>query len=220
MLVQMPLPMSRPWKHSESGVYWLRKGVPEDLRALVGKREEKRSLGTRDPIEAKRKHTEALAEIEERWANLRAGAKDLTEREAHELAAFAYERWFEQHRDNPSLQTVWNVELGGRLFAPAPKPKAGQIYDGTFLSDLNPDDFERLSMEMWCLDGADERLKACGFKPDEGNRRTPAKAIAAAVQRASLMLERLANGEAIPTMFSPAVTAVTLLPPTLLRLCH
>lgn len=158
--------------------------------------------------------------FEERWANLRAGAKDLTELEAHELTAFAYERWFEQHRDNPSLQTVWNVELGGRLFAPAPKPKAGQIYDGTFLSDLNPDDFERLSMEMWCLDGADERLKACGFKPDEGNRRTPAKAIAAAVQRASLMLERLANGEAIPTMFSPAVTAVTLLPPTLLPLCH
>ncbi|MCK1712801.1 MULTISPECIES: DUF6538 domain-containing protein [unclassified Bradyrhizobium] len=78
----MPLAMSRPWKHPNSGVYWLRKGVPEDLRALVGKREEKRSLGTRDPIEAKRKHAEALAEIEERWANLRAGPKVLTEREA------------------------------------------------------------------------------------------------------------------------------------------
>lgn len=212
----MPLAMSRPWKHPNSGVYWLRKGVPEDLRALVGKREEKRSLGTRDPIEAKRKHAEALAEIEERWANLRAGPKVLTEREAHELAAFAYERWFEQHRHNPSLQTVWNVGLGGRLFAPAPKPKAGQIYDSTFLSNLDPDYFERLRMETWCLDGADERLKACGFKSDERNRRTLAKAIAAAVQRASLMLERLANGEAIPTMFSPAVTAVTILPPTLL----
>jgi len=44
----MPLAMSRPWKHPSSGVYWLRKGVPEDLRALVGKREEKRSLQTRD----------------------------------------------------------------------------------------------------------------------------------------------------------------------------
>jgi hypothetical protein len=54
----MPLAMSRPWKHPNSGVYWLRKGVPEDLRALVGKREEKRSLGTRDPIEAKRKHSD------------------------------------------------------------------------------------------------------------------------------------------------------------------
>jgi hypothetical protein len=36
--------MSRPQKHPSSGVYWLRKGVPKDLRGLVGKREEKRSL--------------------------------------------------------------------------------------------------------------------------------------------------------------------------------
>jgi hypothetical protein len=60
----MPLAMSRPWKHPSSGVYWLRKGVPEDLRKLVGKREEKRSLQIRDPVEAKRRHAEALAEIE------------------------------------------------------------------------------------------------------------------------------------------------------------
>jgi len=33
--------------------------VPEDLRELVGKREEKRSLETRDPAEAKRRHAEA-----------------------------------------------------------------------------------------------------------------------------------------------------------------
>jgi hypothetical protein len=71
--------MSRPWKHPNSGVYWLRKGVPEDLRELVGKREEKRSLQTRDPVEAKRRHAEALAEIEARWANLRGGPKALSD---------------------------------------------------------------------------------------------------------------------------------------------
>jgi hypothetical protein len=74
----MPLAMSRPWKHPKTGIYWLRKGVPEDLRKLVDKREEKRSLQTRDPVEAKRRHAEALAEIEARWANLRAGPKALT----------------------------------------------------------------------------------------------------------------------------------------------
>ncbi|WP_433995091.1 DUF6538 domain-containing protein [Afipia massiliensis] len=36
----MPLAMSRPWKHPDSGVYWFRRGVPADLRALVGKRRE------------------------------------------------------------------------------------------------------------------------------------------------------------------------------------
>ena len=40
----MPLAMARPWKHPKTGIYWLRKRVPEDLLRLVGKREEKRSL--------------------------------------------------------------------------------------------------------------------------------------------------------------------------------
>jgi hypothetical protein len=38
--------MSRSWKHPNNGGGWLRKGMPEDLRVLVGKREEKRSLQT------------------------------------------------------------------------------------------------------------------------------------------------------------------------------
>jgi hypothetical protein len=38
--------MSRPGKHPNSGVCWFRKGVREDLRSLVGKRDGKRSLQT------------------------------------------------------------------------------------------------------------------------------------------------------------------------------
>src|SRR5438876_850148 len=108
----MPLAMSRPSKHPKTGIYQLRKVVPEDLRKLVGKREEKVSLQTRDPAEAKRRHAEALAEIEARWANLRAGPKSLTEREAHQLAIVANDRWLQQHRENPSQQTSWDVSLG------------------------------------------------------------------------------------------------------------
>jgi hypothetical protein len=48
----MPLAMSRPWKHPGRGVYWPRTGVPKDLCKLVGKRKEKRSRQTRDPVEA------------------------------------------------------------------------------------------------------------------------------------------------------------------------
>jgi hypothetical protein len=117
----MPLAMSRPWKHPSSGVYWVRKGVPEDLRALVGKREEKRSLGTRDPAEAKRRHAEALAEIELRWANLRSGPKTLSEREAHQIAMVVHDRWLQQHMENPSQQTVWRIDLGDRPFKPSQK---------------------------------------------------------------------------------------------------
>ncbi|WP_456763202.1 DUF6538 domain-containing protein [Bradyrhizobium sp. USDA 4011] len=46
--------MSRPWKHPKTGIYQLRKVVPDDLRKLVGKREEKLSLQTRDPAEERK----------------------------------------------------------------------------------------------------------------------------------------------------------------------
>jgi hypothetical protein len=63
----MILSMTRPSKHPKSGIYWFRKRVPDDLRNLIGKREEHFSLGTRDPSEAKRLHALKLAEVEERW---------------------------------------------------------------------------------------------------------------------------------------------------------
>jgi integrase len=200
----MPLAMSRPWKHPNSGVYWLRKGVPEDLRALVGKREEKRSLQTRDPAEAKRRHAEALAELEVRWANLRAGPKSLTEREAHQLAAPYHDRWLVQHRDNPGGQTVWDTELGPRLFLP-PKPlPPDQSYDASFFLDFDKDAFRRGELEAWCTGGAEECLAAQGLKVDDQSRLRLAKAIAAAVQRASMTLARLAKGEMIESTFFSA----------------
>ena len=55
MVVHMALAMARP------SIYWLRKRVPDDLRAAVGKREEQFSLKTREPAEAKRLRAAALA---------------------------------------------------------------------------------------------------------------------------------------------------------------
>ena len=74
----MTLSMTRPSKHPKSGIYWFRKRVPDDLRNLIGKREERFSLDTRDPNEAKRRHALKLAEVEERWSNLRAGQRPLS----------------------------------------------------------------------------------------------------------------------------------------------
>jgi hypothetical protein len=60
-----------------------------------------------------------LAEIETRWANLRAGPNTLTEIEAHQMAAMVHGRWLQHHQDNPSDQTSWRTDLADRLFAPA-----------------------------------------------------------------------------------------------------
>ncbi len=59
--------MARPWKHPKIGIYWLRKRVPEDLIPVLGKREEKRNLKTRNAAEAKRLHVEALTSLDPTW---------------------------------------------------------------------------------------------------------------------------------------------------------
>lgn len=209
----MPLAMSRPSKHPKTGIYQLRKVVPEDLRKLVGKREEKLSLQTRDPVEAKRRHAEALTEIEARWANLRAGPKSLTEREAHQLAVIAHGRWMEQYRDNPSQQTFWDTGLGGRLFGP-PKTRKELLAEVERLcnfSALDEPEDKIFQMEKWCLQAADDCLALHGLVVDDQSRRTLARAMAAAIQRASLTLAKLARGESIAeTLFSPAVSSAPI----------
>jgi Domain of unknown function (DUF6538) len=69
----MVLSMSRPWKHPKTGVYYYRKVVPEDMRKLVGKVEERRTLRTKDPREAALRFTEVAAKAATDWEALRRG---------------------------------------------------------------------------------------------------------------------------------------------------
>ena len=64
----MAIRMASPWKHPKTGVYWFRKVVPEHLRAAVGKREIKRSLGTKDAREARRPFLMIADEVERQLA--------------------------------------------------------------------------------------------------------------------------------------------------------
>lgn len=190
----MPLAMSRPWKHPDSGVYWFRRGVPADLRALVGKREEKRSLQTKDPAIAKKRHAEALAEVEARWANLRAGPQTLSERQAHEIAAPWHDRWLATYKDNPSAQTTWRVDLADRLWIAAPPFKA-ETLSVNFLSEVNADESKLRDMENWCRAGARECLKSNGLTVNADSELILARALSFAIQRASLTLARYAKGD-------------------------
>lgn len=193
----MALAMSRPWKHPKSGMYWLRKAVPDDLRRVIGKREEKRSLRTRDPAEAKRLHAQALADLEVRWQNLRTGSQTLSEREAHDLAAGVYERWLEFHRDNPGEQRFWQTDLFERLWAPPPPLDLKGSMSDFLLSELDPSSLKAKELERWCITQADGMLSEKGILADEGGRLKMAKALASAVQRASRVLEALSRGEAL-----------------------
>jgi integrase len=77
---------------SPSGIYQIRRKVPEELRSALGF-EYKHSLKTRDPREAKRRFAEEWEKSEQAFALARAqldGAQVLTERDIQQLAA----RWF------------------------------------------------------------------------------------------------------------------------------
>ena len=199
----MALPMSRPWKHPKTQIYWLRKRVPADLRLIIGKLEEKQSLRTRDATEAKLRHSAALIAIEERWAAARAELanrpsdkaklqidehKVLSERDAHEHATWMQTYWLQKHRDNPSRQTFWRTDLYDRLWA-------STLALGTEADKVSVSDKLAIAkLEAWCLDQADDLAALRDWILDEASRRRLAKALSAAVQRASLNLARHSEG--------------------------
>lgn len=93
--------MSRPFRHPETGIYWFRKRVPDALRPVVGKREHKESLRTRDPTEAKEVHARVAAEVEARWRQLAAGVQTLTQRQAEAIAGEIYHDLVAENQENP-----------------------------------------------------------------------------------------------------------------------
>ncbi|XRA49615.1 DUF6538 domain-containing protein [Pseudomonas citronellolis] len=41
--------IAQPFRHSDSGIYYLRRAIPEDLRPIPGKAGRPRPMRTRDP---------------------------------------------------------------------------------------------------------------------------------------------------------------------------
>ena len=218
----MALAMARPWKHPDTGIFYLRRAVPADLRPLVGKREEKRTLGTRDPAEAKVLHVAELARLEERWARLRrrdpAGAQDvpsevapaaqpttLSEQQAHERAAWLYRFWLDKHREAPGSQNFWPTELYADLWSETAtwQQFLNLTEEQSASHALSIEDQRRERLRAWCLDQADDILALRDMHVDEASRLRLARAVGAAVQRASLALQRLALGETLDAQVTP-----------------
>jgi hypothetical protein len=193
----MALAMSRPWKHPTTGIYWLRKRVPDALRSAVGKREEKFSLKTRDPVEAKRLHTAALAALDQRWSNLRAPVRKLDNSELHRISIVMYERCLELG-ELPGVN--WDTTVGEHLWESDFGHKPG---DPFFIS---PESVRQTILELWCQERANEVILANGLKIDEEDRLKIAKAISTGTQRAVLTLNRRAKGDF--SLDSPAPFAV------------
>src|SRR5438270_627135 len=172
--------MTRPQKHPDSGYYWCRKRVPKDLRNLVGKSEERFSLGTRDPTEAKRIHAVKLAEVEERWSNLRRGQRPLPLDDIAREATAIGDQLRRQLETDPYQPLRWDIEIGASLWAT-------KDTDGDFYTDvtqpLAPNDGKRFSQMGMCYGLVDERLIAKGLVPQADDRERLARAVSLELQR-------------------------------------
>lgn len=107
----MVLAMSRPLKHRRSGVYYFRKVVPQDLRALLGRTEVMSSLGTKDPAEAKIRHALRAAEVDREWRRLRTPSRSLSQKEAIALIGRWYDWYLKQHEENPGDPADWYLGM-------------------------------------------------------------------------------------------------------------
>ena len=87
--------MSTPYKHPKTGIYYLRRAVPIELRKIIGKTEIKKSLGTKDAALAKSIFVRELAKSDELFANARTGFK-LTKKNAQHFAG----EWLTQALDD------------------------------------------------------------------------------------------------------------------------
>jgi integrase len=104
------LSMSRPWRHPRSGMYWFRKAIPDDLRRILGKREEKFSLRTKNPGEAQALHAKRAAEIAEKSARLRGNAQP-DHADLFGLAGEFYRDMLAKNQRNPGGAGQWLAEI-------------------------------------------------------------------------------------------------------------
>lgn len=221
----MVLAMSRPTKHRKTGVYWFRKRLPADIAALTGRREVNKTLGTKDPEEAKRKYAEVLAGFEREWAQLRLGnhwvngsslsrpaaagvdalaPRLITDREAHLLAAAVHDEWLAKFQENPSEQLHWHTDLYEGMWKRYPLPSTDPVSGVEGIADPIPgtmpiENVFWKSMRAGCVSRAEDILDKNGFSDDPWSIQKTARAVGAALQRASLTLQRLEREEIEPS---------------------
>lgn len=171
----MVLPMSRPSKITNSDTYYFRKRVPADLVAVVGRREIRISLGTKDPAVAKERHLQKEQEIENEWAALRSPSQTLSHRQLAALAGQLYHEYTGMLKDEPGEPIVWDHFLR-----------------------LTNEVAEKGAYEQWygCL--VDSHLKRRGISLDDSSRARLLPMVHDAYKQAGEQLQRQSNGDYSP----------------------
>jgi hypothetical protein len=206
----MALRSAAPWKPPGVDVYYFRKAVPEGLRPVVGRREIRRTLKTRDPEIAKARHAEIAIEIAAEWERLRdivarqqahepethreVRLIALSQKDAHALAGELYREQVAAHEDDPGSATDWDLRLR-------------EIYDAIPLAERPSDAPNRwwnYSMRPVAVAQrqfgtmVNEFLERRGLALDTRSHRLVCSAVALAMRDASQRLKRNAQGDYSP----------------------
>lgn len=216
----MVLQMARPFKHPTTGVYYYRRRVPRHLLAAIGRSLEKRSLGTKDPCEARIRFAAVNAEVEHSWAaTAQAFARrsappelrKLSHKEIHAISGEVYRDVVGRHEDDPADAETWRRALIADEWMKLPQerrpdtpPIPRQILFGH--QSHGP---RRASDYLAPI------LQRLGVTPDPESRRILVRATATALERAHSRLERVAEGDFSPDPYAdrlPALVAPSATP--------
>ncbi|WP_426237378.1 DUF6538 domain-containing protein [Pararhizobium sp. DWP1-1-3] len=167
--------MPRPFKHPKTGVYYFRMRVPADLVGVVGKREIKISLGTKDPVAAKELFSAKEQQVTKRWKALRNKLEPLTQKQIVALSGKVYRKIVEQFDEEPGSPQTWR-----EITALAERVAAG----GNF--------------EQWYGSSVDELLLSEDTVTDEASRQRLIRQVHQTLLLAAEQQSKKAEGDYTP----------------------
>lgn len=190
--------MTRPFKHPRTGVYWLRQRVPADLRHILGRAEVTKTLGTKDPAEAKVRLAAALATLHRDWEMIRRGPQPLSQVQVVAVAGEVYRE---------------TVALGGQV---AGGDASVWVSIGALYGRLS--DAPEEARERFLGSAVDPILARHGLLPDAASRSAIFAEVIRAELQAAEVAERMAEGDFSPDPKAarfppmPASSAPSLVP--------
>ncbi|WMT91940.1 DUF6538 domain-containing protein [Pelagibacterium sp. H642] len=115
----MVVRMATPFLHPKSGVWYFRKAVPEHLQPLLGRKEEKFSLHTKDLAVARRRFAQAAADVQARWDDLQrqplvpepVREQSLTLQQIVAMAGEFYHDLLRRYGKHPGPAKIWRDKL-------------------------------------------------------------------------------------------------------------
>lgn len=188
----MSLRMPGPWKHPDTGIYYLRQRRPKEFASTqieepvaVPVAETTRfvkvgamvkvSLATKDREEAKARYREADAALQEFWQRYRASPQPLTQKQIQALAGLLYHQLVGMMDSEPGEEGIWTAVLR-----------------------LNKGKMDGGELDAWFGPSVDQLFAKEGVLTDQLSRTRVVHAAFSAIQRAAEVNLKKAQGDYTP----------------------